>query len=766
MVMALTSFIGRTHELAEIAALLADPACRLLTLVGPGGIGKTRLAYQAAANEAAHFSLGVCAVPLAGVNTQDYIIPAIADRLRLPLMSKEDLNRQLLNFLRHKHLLLVLDNFEHLIAGADLLADILSAAPNVKILVTSRERLNLSSEWLIPVNGLPFPEHNIADDVRAYPSVQLFEQGARRVQADYQLNDSILAVIDICKLVQGMPLAIELAASWVRQMTPAQIVTHIESDVDFLAANWRDVPDRHRSIRGLFEHSWWLLSPEEQDVLMNLSVFRGGFELEAAQHVAGASPAILASLEDKSLIRGSPARRYDLHELIRQYAASHLADSGQDTEICNRHLDYFLTLAEAADKQLHGPRQVVSVQRIKSEYNNLRTALGWAFEGGDAEEGLRLANALWFYWFRWGGNWAEGFKWYELGLSLTEGTTVVRADAYANGGVLAAQVGKLRAALEYSQQGFEYSQKLDLKHGIARYNMGMSFSLQDYAETAAQLESAVSMLRESGPRWMLGTALLLYGDRARVQGDLIRAQALYQEGLQIAQADEDPVQIMVQRARLGRLAALRGEYAKAQRAYQEAVEIGQQVDSRLGMIEFLVPMGGLAIKQGDYESAERLLKESLEWGVELSNIGTILHATYFLADLALQRQELANAVRLLSDSLNMTPGDPAWQEIFTNHEFNTERLFIAGKLACALGDYAEAAWLLSAGEAVREQSRYFLDPLARTEYEQAVQKAREQLGDEAFNSAWREGQMLAGEEALRRAIVYLESKAAERKSGA
>jgi transcriptional regulator with XRE-family HTH domain len=302
-----TPFVGRSEELSQIATMLADPNCRLLTLVGPGGMGKTRLALAAAQAQADTFSDGVVFVPLVTVTDPTHIPQAIAHSLGTTLAGTEDQKDQLGRILQSKKLLLVLDNFEQVVDGAELLAQWLQRTPHIKWLVTSRERLNLVEEWLLSIQG--FAEID--------PGVDLFVQSARRSQPDFSLVGQETAVSQICQYVGGMPLAIELAAGWTAVLTCEQILLQMQQTFDFLSTSLRNVPQRHRSLRYLFDQTWQLLPPIEQTVLQKLSVFRDGFALAEAETVAGASPPLLLSLINKSLVVADGHGRYDLHELTR-----------------------------------------------------------------------------------------------------------------------------------------------------------------------------------------------------------------------------------------------------------------------------------------------------------------------------------------------------------------------------------------------------------------------------------------------------------------
>ena len=395
-----TPFIGRDAELTEIATILGDRGCHLLTLLGPGGVGKTRLALEAAARQSQAFADGVAFVALASISAPNQIVSAIGDALNLSFAGQPDPTAYLLGYLRARHMLLLLDNFEHLLDGSDLLSDILQGAPHLTLVVTSRERLNLQAEWLFDVDGLAFPSkdpHGSAApqslaDLANYSAVQLFVQRATQVQPRLSLSESALTtIVRLCQHVAGMPLAIELAAAGVRTQSIAEIEQRIHANLDVLASTLRDVPARHRSMRAAFDHSWELLSEGEQALFSQLTVFRGGWTLTAAEHIAEATLPNLSLLVDKSLVRwistekpssvehdalnAAAEPRFVMLEPIREYALEQLGASPDTEAVWQRHAHYFTALAEEAQSLLAGPQQEAWLRRLNAEHDNLRAAL-------------------------------------------------------------------------------------------------------------------------------------------------------------------------------------------------------------------------------------------------------------------------------------------------------------------------------------------------------------------------------------------------------
>ena len=322
-----TLFTGRRHELEDLTRSLNDGRKRLITIVGLGGTGKTRLAVETARANLDLFPAGVYFVHLAPIQRVDEMETAVARALGLYLKTADNVSERLQNYLLEKQVLLIMDNFEQMEAGEDWICDLLDTTAALKVIVTSRSSLNVSAEWVHHLGGINFPLHAGVDDLMAYSAIQLFVDRIQRIRSDFSLDEEKVHVVDICRLVRGMPLAIELAAAWAKTLPPAQIAKEIRRNVDFLATTWRDVDPRHQSLRAVFDASWQLISAQEQQALQRLSVFRGGFGLAAAEQVAGTSPQLLAQLIDKSLLNHLTAGRYEMHELLRQYVAEQLSQS-------------------------------------------------------------------------------------------------------------------------------------------------------------------------------------------------------------------------------------------------------------------------------------------------------------------------------------------------------------------------------------------------------------------------------------------------------
>ncbi|HSL46556.1 MAG TPA: NB-ARC domain-containing protein [Anaerolineales bacterium] len=364
--------------------MLQDPQCSLITIVGPGGIGKTRLAIEAAQHVQDLFPDGIWFVPLAPLNSPTLIVPTIADAAGLKFSDPTNHQAQLLRYLHLNRALLVLDNAEHLLDGVGVFTEILNACPQVKLLVTSRERLNLLSEWVFEIRGLPVPTNDQMEQMEAFSSVSLFLQSARRVRAGFELcEEERRWVFKICRIMEGMPLGIELSAAWVGLLSCEEIAEEIERNLDFLTVSMRDLPERHRSMRATLDHSWKLLNDEEKLILSRLSVFQGPFRREAAEEICGANLAVLSSLRNKTLLDRTDQDCFSLHELVRQYAECRLVeDPSEQEQVIDRHAAYYVRCLAEWEEALNSSQQLETLNEIALMINNLRQGWRWMMVNG------------------------------------------------------------------------------------------------------------------------------------------------------------------------------------------------------------------------------------------------------------------------------------------------------------------------------------------------------------------------------------------------
>lgn len=646
-----TPVIGREAELAELAELIANPDCRLLTILSPGGMGKSRLALEVAAAEAWSFGDGAAFVPLAPLSSADYLAPTIARALGVALSSRGDPRQQLIHTLREREILIVLDNFEHLRDGTSLLSELLTQAPRVQLLVTSRERVDVEGEWLFELGGLSYPSReNAALDVKTYSAVQLFLHSARRAQSTFTMAEADWpAVGRICRMVGGMPLAIELAAAWVRVISCAEIAVELERGFSFLSTARRDVTERHRSLRAVFDHSWQLLTAEEQCAFRSLSVFAGSFEREAAKHVAGVTLPLLSALVDKTLVRRDHAGRYDMHELIAEYAREKLCESGDEKMVRGRHTAYMLQLAERAEPKMRGPQQIRWLKRLDTERNNLRAALDWILISGDdqqLETGLRIASALGGYW--WMRSLGEGCDWLArlLHHPLAAKHTSARAKALAQAGDLAIeQEGDYGTARLMYEESLSISRELGDRPVAAASLLGLGAVARaggDMAKAQALCEQALATWQELDEQWGIAWALHELGDVAYEQADLASARSFYGQSLVIRREVGDKSGVAWLFNELGEVARYEGHYERARALYEESLRLHREVGNKAGIIGVLTNMGYVALNLGDDELAKALFEESLS-----QNPGIKWLSVLCLTGLAGVAQQAGHSARLL-----------------------------------------------------------------------------------------------------------------------
>ena len=647
-----TSFVGRASELEAIDRLLDDPGCRLLTLVGPGGVGKTRLALEAAARRVDRYSHGVHFVPLVSVASPDFLAPALAESIQFPVdgahsgFSAQD---QLLDYLSERSTLLVLDNFEHLIEGSGFLNEVIERAANVELLITSRERLNLQSEWAFDVEGLGLAE----DEKGGASAVRLFVERATQVESNFALDDAGYSqAARICRLVDGMPLGIELAASWVSVLSGAEIADEIEANIDFLATSMRDVPERHRSLRAAIDQSWRLLTDEQRGAFSRLSVFHGSFDRSAAAAVTGADLRLLSELVAKSLLRRPDFGRFELHELLRQYAAEQLRVSpAEEAEARERHARHYAAVLLERRSALMGPELAVARDELRGELDNLRAAVEWTLAEDDEHVALRVLEA--FYSFLWMHSWFEG------------GETLERLVRSA--GFDADDPGRASA----------------VALAAAMYRLAIGARLGYDAEAEKLGSRCLPVLRARNLERELACCLCAMGIMAGYRDDLPKAVGLLEEGTKIAKAIDDRLTESGGLMDLGFGRLLLDDLEAASEAFEASYALSAKLGNPLVLAYATSKLGLLADAEERFGDALRLHMEANELFESVGDPGGTGYALSRASLSAFGLGDYSEALRL------GRAGYEAFSE--SNHRWGLiAALCRIGFAALALGDGAEA----------------------------------------------------------------------------
>lgn len=673
--------IGREFELAEISRFIQDPKCHMLTLTGTGGIGKTRLALETSFQVQDAFTYGGIFINLAALNGRDQIVTAIADTLGIVLYNAGDRSRQLISHLHDKELLLVLDNFEHLLEVADCVSlsnDLLKGAPSVKLLVTSREPLRLQAEWVFEVRGLPVPTLNKSDSFETSSAVKLFVQRAKQTRTDFELApEDQIAVRQICQLVDGMPLAIELAAAWTRTLTCAEIAKEIQSNINFLATSARDVPERHRSIRATFDYSWKLLPNEEQHALKQLSIFKGGFTREAAEHVARADLSILSALVSKSLLNRTVPGRYDLHELVRQYSLEYLMKNEADyIGAKDRHGEYYSLLLQQCGDAFKGADQHLVESELTAEIANLRQAWKWTGERGQALQVGQAADTLfWLYEFRC--DCREGVPLFghvvnrlETGNLHTTGAAsnadesrgITRARVMAYQGFFCLRQGLHPQSKELLERSLELLRPLAERGSFAARDalsntmafLGMlTVSLGDYINGNQFLNEGLEIKRENKDGWGIAFCLRQLGVLGFYQGAYDEADRLLNEGLEISRALGNAWAIAYSLDFLGTAAYTRGAYADAEKFLREGLALSRQVGDRFTTAYGLNGLGLVKQSLGENFEARQLLEDSISIWREIGDHASLAQSLNNLGDVLLEMKHLPEAKSNFVEALSV-----------------------------------------------------------------------------------------------------------------
>lgn len=663
-----TQFVGRRREIDEAVQLLSDPACRLLTLVGPGGIGKTRLSVEIGqrlqAEAAPDYPDGVFFIPLQALEAPELMVTSIADEAGFQFFQGAKPREQLLDYLSNKRLLLLLDNMEHLLAGVGFLSELLSCAPGVKLLVTSREALNLQEEWVYPLSGMSLPQTNDREALDNSSAARLFIQQARRVYPAFSVETEWQGIARICSLVGGMPLGIELAAAWVRAMSCAEIADEIEHNLNILETTARNIPERHRTMRGVLVQSWALLTEAEQQVMRQLAVFQGGFSREAAEAVVGVSLQGLTALVDKSWLRwDSGSRRYDVHELLRQYAAEQLEAAGEIGKTRDCHADYYAEWMQKREGEIKYRKQDAALNLIEQEFANVRLAWQRAYETRRTALLNQMMEALNFF-CDMRAHFVEGREMFEkaaLALSGMGGDeaalTILRLDArrcrmivlgllfdYKQIDHLIGEIEAIAAATEAYNSPTDIAFAL-LQVGMARFHR-LEFIHYDLFKRSYTAYAAVN------DQFYMAELLTLMGLHAP---NFETANRHCQEALALQREIDDRNGLGWTLMNLARLNYLEHNYEAGEAHSREAVEIQRQRGDQKGLNFSLTINCIWAIRRGEWDEALVTAEEGLR-------IARNLNMIYIL------KSGLANlGLLLILSEMDLERGEALCREAVASH---------------------------------------------------------------------------------------------------
>lgn len=660
--------VGRELEVQRVLELLADPECRLLSIMGPGGIGKTRLALEVASRAGSVFEDGVCFVPLVTVDEPARMADAIAGRLGISL-SDSDPEAQLIRGLAARSLLLVLDNLEHLLGGVDLVARIVDSAPSVKVLATSRERLRLRAEWAFPLSGLAYPpagpEDALDHEHQNYGAVELFVQSARRVRRGFRLDAaSQRPVMRICRAVGGMPLALELAAGWLDTLPLADVAVEVEREIDLLETTASDVQERHQSMRVVFESSWTRLSEEERSIVARLSIFAGSFGRESAAAVAGADLRSLRSLVSKSFV-ALEDDRHVMHELLRQLAAKALQSDAQQRVITEeRYANHFLERLEHELPNFKGPEQRAVLARIARDLPNIERAWRSALERSDWSRISRTVTALSVF-FHHTNRDGEGAEAFELafdrldraGPELTEEARIAILAAFASFQI--AVHGRVRDAEAATRSAIERYERMDPRPDIdpmchPYYAGWKSAALRGEAKTAlAYSERLRDALLPSYPIRAAFSAGAFTALSYAHLGELDLAQRLFEEAYAVTLAAGEDLHAENLTALLGGIALERGELEVAERYLEACLRMAEKHGVHRKKVEAWYGLARVALERGDLDEAELRIQKALRVSSRLGIVRTEAALNAYSAQISLRRGDRSKARALLGKALDM-----------------------------------------------------------------------------------------------------------------
>lgn len=794
---AISTFIGRQREVAQITRLLAEAP--LVTLTGAGGSGKTRLALEVATNVLPGFPGGVWLVELASLSDPVLVLQSVASTLGVREAPGRPLLDTLRDYLQPKKLLLVLDNCEHLITACAQLAEtLLRTTPNVRILATSREVLGIAGERTYRVPSLSCPDlKNLPphDQLMSYEAIQLFVERAAASQPGIALTaTSAIAVARVVHQLDGIPLAIELAAARTKTLSVDQIAERLGDRFRLLTGGSRTAMPRHQTLRATIDWSYELLPEPERALFRRLAIFAGDFTLQAVEAICAGEAIdrhrvldLLTHLVDKSLvlvIATDGEARYRLLESIRQYGRERLYELAEDAAVRRRYLDWYVDVAETAEPELRGPRQLVWLERLEAEHDNLRAALDASLGEPSAESGLRLAAALHHFWAM-RGYLSEGRDWLEGLLAPRNGESeLTRARALYGAAILAAHQGDYKQATALCEEARVLYQAHQDMPGIAAVltvQGNVARNQGDFTAARSLLEESVAIWRRVDDARGLADALTQFGILARSQGDYARARGLFEDSLALWRRVGDKWGLAASLTNLGLTVGNQGDYTQASALHEESLALRRELGDRVNLGGSLLSLGTVALNLGHYERAKELFEESLTLRREVGDKPNIAASLGNLGIIAYYQADYEQAGRLLEESLNLweslggkaglatastvlgrvahAQGDAVRAAgLFTRSlslcEKQGDRRGIAwsleglARVAGARGQCEKAARLFGAAEALREGIGDPLPPRDRADYEQEVRAVRARLDESQFASAWTRGREMTVQEAV------------------
>jgi predicted ATPase/DNA-binding CsgD family transcriptional regulator len=795
----LTPLVGREQTVEDVSTLLRRSEVRLLTLTGTAGVGKTRLAVQVATELTNEFADGVYFVPLAAIRDSELVIPTIARQLRVREIGTQSIFEQVKIALQEKQVLLLLDNFEQVVTAARYVEELLVSCSFLKVMVTSREVLHLQAEQVYPVLPLPLPNlDHIPDRETLFQcaAVTLFIQRAQAMSPTFGVtSDNARVIAEICVRLDGLPLALELAAIRMRLLSPDALLTRLSQRLQVLTRGTQDLPERQQTLRSTLQWSYDLLTAEEQRLFRRLSVFVGGFTVEGAETIArlgddeipsGTVSALdcVESLLDKSLLLHiGQGPRLTMLETIREYGLQRLQESGE-AELCQRvHALYYLKFAQEAEPHLKGGQQVLWWKCLELEQENLRAALAWSIGQGEGELALLLCGALWWFWNQ-RGYWSEGRRWLEAALALQEaqGRTAMRAKALMGAAVFAYHLGS-PVVSSYIEESLSIYRELGDKRGLALLLSGLGvvlFAQKDVITARTRLEESLALAREVGDRWVLAYSLQNLGDAMYRSGDFKSARGFLQESVALYRELQDQQSLSRRLLELGRVSHVVEAEALAQESLVLARELGNRPDiaralyasaviqslqdhveqavtlleeclalfreqgDKLYVGNTLLTLGGIALHQGDLSQVEACVQDSLALFRAVGNTYRTSLALRLLGDIRRVQGDLTQAKGAYKEGVSLA------QQI--GNRFGMGRnLSGLARVAIAEGRLERAVCLFGAAEPLFNPKVDFhldMDPFECADHRRVVESMRTQLGEKAFIAAWDEGRKMTPEQVL------------------